>query len=302
MEACVRTLERCSRTHADLGEIVRNSVPVLLGTSQMSTHLLVPPCRDKTHGPCVPFEQYVDYVNQCGGIETITMLSNKSDNAQIVKQGGRLLSKIAKSRLTETMANLQNSNLSHDVKMTTLNLLSSLALEDESAEKIVANGGIGTLLADLASYEVDEGMIIAESKFLGRLMTSSKNVSEMIQNNGVDTILGLAARSGGNEAIMESVMPTLVQMISMSENPDNIVSSDGVSGIKTVINTVSSTPGFVASTESGVKLIAKLVTSKKRDNKPQIIQVRQFETMKSNCSFLHMFASFNLCNHLLISS
>ena len=105
-------------------------------------------------------------------------------------------------------------------------------------------------------------------------MTSSKNVSEMIQNNGVDTILGLAARSGGNEANMESVMPTLVQMISMSENPDNIVSSDGVSGIKTVINTVSSTPGFVASTESGVKLIAKLVTSKKRDNKPQIIQVR----------------------------
>lgn len=278
MEACVRTLERCSRTSVGLGEIVqKNGVPVLLGTfrdASTSAGATMPGL--KLMDRVCRLEQYTEYVNQCGGIETMVMLlSNKSENAQVVKQGGRLLSKIAKTQLSETMAKLNNSNLDPAVKMTTLNLLSSLALEDESAEKIVADGGIGTLLADLADDNIDETMVITESKFLGRLMTSNKNVSEMIESGGVDTIIGLASKNTDNEAVMESLIPALVQMVAVSEDPSAIVSTSGVTGVKMVIDTMTSNPGFGASSEAGIKLISKMATSKKKDNKPELIQVRR---------------------------
>ena len=118
-------------------------------------------------------------------------------------------------------------------------------------------------------------MVITESKFLGRLMTSNKNVSEMIESGGVDTIIGLASKNTDNEAVMESLIPALVQMVAVSEDPSAIVSTSGVTGVKMVIDTMTSNPGFGASTEAGIKLISKMATSKKKDNKPELIQVRR---------------------------
>lgn len=278
METCMRTLERCSRDNVGLGEIVQNNgVPVLLGAfSDMNTSTSATMPGLKLMDRVCRQETYTDYVNQCGGIETVvTLLSNKSDDSMVVKQGGRLLSKMAKSQLSETMAKLNNSNLAQNVKISTLNLLSSLALEDDSAEKIVADGGIGTLLADLGDDEMDENMIVAESKFLGRLMTSNKNISELIENNGVDTVMNLASANQGNEKVINSVIPTLVQMVSVSEDHNAISSSQGgVTGVKMIIDTIAASPEFVESTEAGIKLIAKMAISKKTDNKPQLIQVR----------------------------
>jgi hypothetical protein len=273
--ACSRTLERISRTPAGLSEIVQqNGVPVILDMFKMeaSDNTCIMPAFKLMNRVCQT-EQYSKYVNDCGGIETmVQVLERYQDDPTIMKQGGRLLSKMARHQLSETLAKLQNSSLSESAKIMTLNLLSNLAMEDACADQIVKDGGIGTLIADLSRSDLSAAIVETELKFLGRLMTSNKNVTEMVNNGGVDAILTVMHNNEGNAEIMNSAVPTLVQMCIAAEDIRSIVGTNGASGLSSIITMISNHPEYTQSTEAGVRLLAKMASSQKQDNKAELIE------------------------------
>jgi hypothetical protein len=273
--ACSRTLERISRTGPGLTEIVQqNGVPTMLAmfNSDSSDQSCISPGFKLMDRVCRT-EQYSKYVSDCGGVETMVKLLEKNQGEHMVlKQGGRLLSKMAKHQLPETLAKLQNSSLPEATKIMTVNLLSNLAMEDTCADQIVQNGGISTLIGDLARSDLSADVIETEVKFLGRLMTSSKNVNEMVANSGVDAVLTVMHNNYSNASIMNGVVPTLVAMCSAAEDIHSIVGSNGASGLDSIITTMSNHPEYIQSTESGIKLIAKLASSDLEDYKAGLIQ------------------------------
>ena len=273
--ACCRTLERISRTGPGLTEIVQqNGVPTMLAMFKMEdTDLSCIAPGFKFMDRVCRTEAYSKYVSDCGGVESmVSLLEKQQDEPMVLKQGGRLLAKMAKHELSATMAKLQNSALPEETKLMTLNLLSNLAMEDACADQIVADGGIRTLIGDLGRTDVSAAVIESEVKFLGRLMTSKNTVNEMVAAGGVDVVLTVMHNNDGSEAIMNSVVPTLVAMCSAAEDIHSIVGSNGASGLSTIITTMNNHPEYLHSTESGIKLIAKLATSQKEDNKASLIE------------------------------
>lgn len=273
--ACSRTLERISRTETGLSEIVQqNGVPVILGmftTDSLDEQCFTPAFKFMKR--VCQTEQYSKYVNECGGVETmVQMLDQHQDNPMLLKHGGRLLSKMARHQLSETMAKLQNPDLPEATKLMTLNLLSNLATEDECSEKIVLEGGINTLIADLGRDDKSPAIVESNVKFLGRLMTSNKNVKEMIAGGGVDTILKVISNNDGNAEIMNAAVPTLVKMCSAAEDITSIVDANNTSGLVTIIATITNHPEYTQSTEAGMGLLAKMAASQKKDNKAELIQ------------------------------
>jgi hypothetical protein len=198
-------------------------------------------------------EANIETLTQHGGVEALVqILDNFSGKDDVLRVGGKLLSKVASDQLEETLANLSSASPEQRERM--LGLISHLALDGDNAENIMASGGIGSLIS---VFTADASAKSAEStsRALGRLANNAENVDKLIDSGAVEALISSMNNSADEAALAAAITPALMSLANSSVNLSKI---EAAGGIDTVLRTLVAHPEFEEHTECAIKFLAKL--------------------------------------------
>jgi hypothetical protein len=97
----------------------------------------------------------------------------------ITRLSGKLLNKITGNSIDQLIRTLKIGGLSSQAQEHTLSLLASLAIDSESSDKIVAQGGVAAIIGGFESM-ISARAVEATAKTICRLASSQQNIQELV--------------------------------------------------------------------------------------------------------------------------
>jgi hypothetical protein len=163
---------------------------------------------------------------KCDGMQVLSQsLEIHSKNERLCKAGGRLLTKLAAGNVGELIERM-NSTTDPKQKEFLASMLANLAIEEETAERIVASGGVSALLTTLSA---DNPKVIASSaRAIARIAADPDHSRDLVLNGAVKNIVDVMKKHAGDPDIAAAVTPTLLKLASSPDNAEEIAEQGGV--------------------------------------------------------------------------
>jgi len=230
--AAVRTLEKLNRVPgagAALMEAgaVEAAVEVARRTARDDAGTAAAECSLRMLERMCRSEEQAEYLrSRCDGMLVLsTALEANKANDRVCKAGGKVLTRLAAGNVGDLVTRMTASGSVAETEFLS-GLLSNLALEEESAEKIVSAGGVSALLKtlDLPSKRAVE----ASARAISRLATSGDAVDELVRAGAVDTLVSVLATNGDDAAVVASVTPTLTKLAACVEHTATLFTGGAV--------------------------------------------------------------------------
>lgn len=242
--ACVRVLERLNRVPgASLLVQASGIVPTLLSSlatepsggdtegdvAEPILRLLDRMCRDPT------LATYVR--DECHGLPQISAaLASIKGSEAAHRIGGRLLTKLAAGNIAELVRQLKDTSDVAESEYLS-KLLANLAMEDETAEKIVASGGTAALVRCLAVPAAS--VVAACATCIERVAkTSADNVAHLAAEGALPSLLDALKAKTCDATVASSALQAIVTLLRGDLDGAqlaDLIASDGDQCILTVL-------------------------------------------------------------------
>eukprot|EP00516_Mucochytrium_quahogii_P000838 CAMPEP_0203744552 /NCGR_PEP_ID=MMETSP0098-20131031/584_1 /ASSEMBLY_ACC=CAM_ASM_000208 /TAXON_ID=96639 /ORGANISM=" , Strain NY0313808BC1" /LENGTH=2433 /DNA_ID=CAMNT_0050632097 /DNA_START=311 /DNA_END=7609 /DNA_ORIENTATION=- len=197
----------------------------------------------------------VKKMRDLGGVEALVhQLEAHADNEALLRQGGRLLAKVAAGDLEGAIEKLKRGGLSDKAREFTIALLANLALQPENIEKIVAQGGVKVLIDNFDQF--NEKTQIAAARALGRLANNKENAKDIIAQGGVKVLVNAMKNNPDNEDLVTACTQALATLATSSLESANAVEKDG--GIQAVHDGLRNHPEFGTNAQLAMQMVEQL--------------------------------------------
>lgn len=177
---------------------------------------------------------HADFIrDSCNGMQALsTALEVHARNDRICKVGGRLLNKMAAGNVPEL---IEQMNKSTDPKQKAFlsSLLGNLALEEETAERIVESGGVKALMGMLGTASTQ--VVASSVRAIGRIAADPSHVAELVESGAIGSIVDAMKAHAGNSEVVAAGTPALLKLSSSPENALAIARAGGVDAVLAAI-------------------------------------------------------------------
>ena len=258
--ACVRTLEKLNKVPGGPAALVEceavRAIVTLCGTldatgSEERETLIEAGLRllDRT----ARVAEYADYLR--GTLNGMSVLSDclatNRNSERICKVGGRLLSKLAASSVGDLIAKLEAPSTTSAERDFLAGLLANLAIEEENADKIVANGGCPALLR--CFYAQSRRTVEAACLAVERLAGNEDRTDALIAAGAISVLVEALRTNVGDAALCAAIIPTLARIAEL--DPESVDIAGGIDAVLAALRTHAGHAGLVVAAVTFVEAL-----------------------------------------------
>ncbi|KAA0148584.1 hypothetical protein FNF31_07374 [Cafeteria roenbergensis] len=199
-------------------------------------------------------KEHAEFIREsCDGMGSLSAaLEVHSKNDRLCNLGGRLLTKLAAGNVPDLVRQMKTCE-DPKQRASLSALLANLALEEETAERIVESGGVSVLLGTLGASSA--GVIASSARAIGRIASDPAHIAELVEGGAVKAIVDAMKSHKDDPSLAGSVTPTLIKLASSPENA-RAVSKAG--GVEVVLANLASHTESAETASSGLEFIENL--------------------------------------------
>ena len=227
----------------DLLDAVREPVPE--GASSDNVQVIMVETSFRLLERMTRSADHADFIREsCDGMKALSSaLEVHSKNERLCKVGGRLLTKLAAGNVPDLVKQMKSAS---DPKQKAFlsSLLANLALEEETAERIVESGGVSVLLSTLGASS--PGVISSSARAIARIAADPSHIAELVSGGAVGSIVAAMKAHPDDAEVAAAVMPTLLKLASSPENTTAVARAGGVDAVLAALATHFEVPEAAA--------------------------------------------------------
>lgn len=199
-------------------------------------------------------KEHAEFIREsCDGMGSLSAaLEVHNKNERLCNLGGRLLTKLAAGNVPDLVRQMKTCE-DPKQRASLSALLANLALEEETAERIVESGGVSVLLGTLGASSA--GVIASSARAIGRIASDPVHIAELVEGGAVKAIVDAMKSHKDDPSLAGSVTPTLIKLASSPENA-RAVSKAG--GVEVVLANLASHTESAETASSGLEFIENL--------------------------------------------
>jgi hypothetical protein len=239
--SCMKVLEKVAKTEDGLSMIhqssgVKNLLASLNAAAEQEIHgeedadLVMR--ATKVLGRVARTGDIIREIKAENGVDIyLKVLDSFPDDERIARLGGKFLTRITGDSIEELIAILKEKGVSAAMLERTLALLASLAIDGNSMEDIVNNGGVVALVDALESGLLGGKSLESTCKAIARIAANARNIAALVEAGAIDALVNTLSADGATSDSKAQAIDALCKIASHSQYTDAVVNANSIPAV-----------------------------------------------------------------------